>query len=70
MCDVIINPYHNKISMQQQEFTAACIKWVLRVGIWNLKENPNNIHPPWLHDVLCLWRNIQKELVQSSLSNF
>ena len=29
MCGVITYPYNNKISMQPQEFTAACIKWVL-----------------------------------------
>ena len=53
------------------ESRPCCLhKMGIRVGIWNLKDIPNNIHPPWLHDVLCLWRNIQKELVQSSLSNF
>ena len=37
MCGVITYPYHNKISMQLQEFTAAWIKWVLErvFEIWH-----------------------------------
>ena len=51
-------PWQN-LYATDKELTGACMKrgW---------ETFPNNIHPPGPHDELCLWRNIQKELVQSS----
>ena len=50
-----------------KEFTAASMKMGTRMGIWILKDIS---HPSRPHDELCIWRNIQKEKVQSSLSKF
>ena len=64
MCGVITYPYHNKISMQLQEFTAACIKWVLEwvFEIWH-SQPYSSTKASWC--VMSL-KEYSKELVQSS----